>query len=385
VLLAPLRNRLHALAREIARAHLSPVRVALAVAVGCVVGCTPLFGLHLLVCMGLAWLLGLNQVIVYAAANVSLPPLVPFIGFACIQAGERVLHHRFLRLTLDELRARPRSELAKIFFVDWMTGALFVGGALGLVAGAVAFRIARRRVHAATAADAPPRDPALEVAVEVALGRAAKRYRALPRKYRFYARFKYRLDPCYRAIAPHVPPGARTVDLGTGLAMLPVLLGELGEGRSAVGVEWDTEKAACGRLAAAGLPIEVVEGDARVYALPACDVITLVDMLHYYDEGAQRTLLGRCAAALRPGGHLLVREGDRARSGGAWLTRAIERLVTRLGWNRGPQVRFRPVAELRRDLEALGFEVEVDEVAGRLHPGNVLFVAAKAAAPAAHG
>ena len=48
--------------------------------------------------------------------------------------------------------------------------------------------------------------------------------------------------------------------------------------------------------------------------------------------------------------------------------------MTKLGWNRGPQVRFRPVAELRADLEALGFTVRVDEVAAATHPGNVLLV-----------
>jgi hypothetical protein len=37
----------------------------------------------------------------------------------------------------------------------------------------------------------------------------------------------------------------------------------------------------------------------------------------------------------------------------------------KLGWNRGPEVRFRPVAELIADLERLGFSVRVDEVAER--------------------
>ena len=106
---------------------------------------------------------------------------------------------------------------------------------------------------------------------------------------------KYRIDPCYRAIAPLVPAGAFTVDLGTGLGMLPVVLGMLGEGRRALGIEWDAAKVACGVHASRGLVgIEVVEGDVRAFALPPCDVITLVDMLHYYDADVQRALLARC-------------------------------------------------------------------------------------------
>jgi SAM-dependent methyltransferase len=254
--------------------------------------------------------------------------------------------------------------------------------------------------------------------VGAAIGRARRRYDGLHPRFRWYARMKYVMDPCYRAIAPLVPAGAFAVDLGTGLGMLPVLLGVLGEGRRALGIEWDRAKVACGVHAARGAnvdakanehskshasanaassananaeasanaplaDVEIVEGDVRTVDIPPCDVITLVDMLHYWDADVQRALLLRCRAALRPGGRLLVREGDPARRGGARWTRAVEALVTRLGWNRGPTVRFRPVAELRADLEALGFVVRVDEVAARTHPGNVLLVGDLASEPRA--
>jgi SAM-dependent methyltransferase len=243
-------------------------------------------------------------------------------------------------------------------------GGVALGAAVGLVGAAAVYASLKRRAR-------PPADP-----IESAIQRARDRYDALPPKYKWYARMKYVMDPSYHAIARLTPGGAFTVDLGSGLGMLPVLLGLLGEERRALGVEWDHAKVACGQQAAAGLDgVELVEGDARAFPLPACDAITLVDMLHYYDPEAQRTLLRRCKEALRPGGRLLVREGDRERSGGARFTRAVEALVTRLGWNRGPEVRFRPIAELTADLETLGFRVRVDEVAGRLHPGNVLLVA----------
>jgi SAM-dependent methyltransferase len=210
-----------------------------------------------------------------------------------------------------------------------------------------------------------------------ALEAAAARYVGLHPRFRWYALMKYRMDPCYRAIARHIGEDSFTVDLGTGLGMLPVLLGEIGEGRRAVGVEWDREKVRCGLHASRGLPgVEMVEGDLRAFALPACDVVTLVDVLHYYEATGQEEILKKCRTALRPGGRLLIREGDGARRGGARFTRIVERWVTRLGWNRGPLVRFRPISELRTALVELGFRVHEDDVAGRLHPGNVLLVAA---------
>jgi SAM-dependent methyltransferase len=344
-----------------------------------VVGCTPLFGLHLPVCVALAWLFGLNKIVVYGAANLSVPPMIPLLGFVSVQIGERLLHGRWLALAVADFRAGGLRALAHRFFAAWLVGGLALGAAVGAVAGALVYAALRARAARRRAADGAQGMPLGPLAVERALAAARARYDGLPGRYKWYARLKYRMDPAYRAIGRLVPPGAFTVDLGTGLGMLPVLLGLLGEGRRALGVEWDAGKVACGRHAASGLVgVEVVEGDVRAFALPRCQVITLVDVLHYYDAAAQRELLGRCRAALADGGRLLIREGDRGRSGGARLTRALEWLAVRLGWNRGPEVRFRPVAELVADLEALGLSARVDQVAGRLHPGNVLLVAERA-------
>ena len=59
-----LRARLHELARHLWHEHTEPSRVAWAVFVGCLVGCTPLFGLHLPLCVALAWLFRLNKIVV---------------------------------------------------------------------------------------------------------------------------------------------------------------------------------------------------------------------------------------------------------------------------------------------------------------------------------
>ena len=101
--------RAHARVRQwfarLVAAHASPGRLAAAVLVGAVAGCTPFFGLHLWMCIALASLLRLNHVTVYAAANISIPPLVPFLGFASVQVGERLLHRRWLPMSLAEFRA----------------------------------------------------------------------------------------------------------------------------------------------------------------------------------------------------------------------------------------------------------------------------------------
>ena len=372
-----LRAKLRALAAAMLAEHRAPGRVAAAVFVGVMVGCTPFFGLHIFIGLVLAILFRLNKIIVYAAANVSIPPLVPFIGFTSVQLGERLRHGHFLPLTLAVFRSEPAKQLAPRFFVSWMLGGTVLGAALGSVGAVIALLWLRRRVDLDTIAQAMEvARQRYDAASSTLKGRALVRYPQY-RTIAWYARIKYATDPCYRAIATQIGPGTFTVDLGTGLGMLPVLLGVMGQ-RRALGVEWDEAKARAGQRAAEGIDVEVAIGDVRSFAIPPCDVVTLVDMLHYYDADTQRTLLSRCAVAAPK---LLIREGDAARKGGSSWTRGIESVVTKLGWNRGPKVRFRPIEDLETDLHQLGYTTARLEVAGKLHPGNVLLVATRRPAP----
>ena len=359
--LLSLARKLHATVVSIGRLHTSPWRLFFACVVGAIVGSTPLFGLHLTICVGLAALLRLNVVATYGAANVSLPPFLPLLGPACVGVGSKLLYGQLAPFDRTALTATSPLAVAPRIFWAWLVGAPFVGGVLGAVLGAIAFLVASRRATEAA-------DPfALE------LGETLERYRASKRSVREYVRWKTRLDPVYRAIATELPDGITIVDLGTGLATLPILLALLGTRRTLVGIEHDEFKLAVARLATYGLPITLVGGDVRTTEIPPCDVITLVDVLHYFPVAEQRALLSRAVEALRPGGRLLVRETDLDAASGS--TRALERLAVALGWNRAEATFFRSASELVQDLEALGLIVERRSVAGKLHPGNVLLSA----------
>ncbi|MBK7402107.1 MAG: DUF2062 domain-containing protein [Myxococcales bacterium] len=351
-------SRLHRAILSIARLHASPGRLFAACVVGAIVGSTPLFGLHFFVCLGLATVFRLNVVAMYAAANISIPPLAPFLGAACVAVGGKLVFGSALPFDRAALHASSPFAVAPRLFVAWLVGAPFVGGAIGVAIGASVASIARRR--AAVGRDA----------TTLALEETVARYREAPPGLRHYVTWKTRLDPVYRAIAGELPDAITVVDLGTGLATLPILLALLGTRRTLIGFEWDAKKADAGRVAAGGLRVTVTQGDVRDCAIPPCDAITLVDVLHYFPVEEQRAVLARARAALRPGGCLLVRETDaEARSG---TTRWLERLAVKLGWNRADATHFRPAKELARDLEALGLSVEQRPVAGKLHPGNVL-------------
>ncbi len=69
----------------------TPLKKASSVALGVWVGLSPFWGFHTLLVLFLAVVLRLNKLIAFAFSNVSLPPLIPFIIYACLQIGTALL------------------------------------------------------------------------------------------------------------------------------------------------------------------------------------------------------------------------------------------------------------------------------------------------------
>lgn len=147
---------------RLAHEHTSPLRLGFAVAVGALIGTTPLFGLHMIIGAALGRLLRLNQVAVLAGEQVSLPFIAPFLAYASIHVGHRLRAGNWL-----DAAAVPIDLLAAAgFFADWLVGSLAVGLALGALVGtlsAAGMWLYRRRSAAASPGSNPvdtnPADP----------------------------------------------------------------------------------------------------------------------------------------------------------------------------------------------------------------------------------
>ncbi len=127
--------------------HTSPGRLAVAVGMGVFVGCLPIWGFHLPICIALGYLFKLNKLAAWLSANVSNPLFAPFLVFAEIHVGFLVMEGKLGRLTLDELRAMGLREASETFLVNCLVGAGVLGLVLGVACGLLVYvlLLARKR------------------------------------------------------------------------------------------------------------------------------------------------------------------------------------------------------------------------------------------------
>ena len=132
--------------------HTSPGRLGAAVAVGVFVGTLPLYGLHLAICLGLAWLLRLNKATVYLAANISNPLFAPVLVAVSLAIGRAVRFGGWRPVDLSS----GRDFLEKAFllagrvpdeFLSCLLGSVILGAALAAVAGPMVWIWARVRLR----------------------------------------------------------------------------------------------------------------------------------------------------------------------------------------------------------------------------------------------
>ncbi len=120
--------------------------------------------------------------------------------------------------------------------------------------------------------------------------------------------------------------------------------------------------------------VRVEQGDMTTADFGHCDVVTILDALHYFDHARQRQVLTRIRDALAPGGRFITRVGDAASGLPFKLSNWVDHAVTFGRGHRLPRLYCRSVAEWRALLQDVGFDVRPQAMSGRLPFANVLLV-----------
>lgn len=338
--------------RRLRGGRLTRRRAAGSVAAGLFIGSLPLYGLHFPLCVAVCVPLSLDLVTAYVAANISNPFVAPFLVVAEVQVGALILEGHFVPFSIEQARAAGVGG----FVAQAALGSVVVGGLLALVGALLATLVVKQDA-------APPSDD-----LDQAIDRTIARYAGAPRKDRFYVSAKLHTDPVVRQLAELGAHFGEVLDVGTGRGQLALLLIELGVAERFTGLDWDERKIEVCR-AAAGASGTARAVDVVQTELPAADTVLLIDVLHYLPVEKQTALLDRAAAALRPGGRLVVRELDPTSRVGLWA----EQLGARLGVNRGAIGDRVSAAELMKQLAARGLRArQVTHPGGKPSPNYLV-------------
>jgi SAM-dependent methyltransferase len=198
---------------------------------------------------------------------------------------------------------------------------------------------------------------------------------------RFYVRGKLGSDPVVEQIvtmARSIGGCGHVVDVGCGRGQMGVLLLDLGLATSVSGFDWDEQKINEARAATGGdARLRFWCGDTRTEAVPPCDTVLLVDVLHYLTDDEQAALVERAASAAARA--VVIRELDPDRGWRSTLTRLQEGITTFFRYNVGARVRVRPIAPVVKSLTSAGFDVHVEPSWGGTPFANVALVASRPA------
>lgn len=203
-------------------------------------------------------------------------------------------------------------------------------------------------------------------------------YADAPRAVRAHLALRWATCP-FPAVAAAVPVDGPVLEVGCGHGLLSSYVALARPGRPVHGVDVAADRIAVARGAATragrrGAVLTFAESPADGLPLGPWGAVVLVDVVYLVDPAGQQELIAACAAALAPGGALVVKETDTARRWRAAVTSAQETMAVRvLRFTAGDRPSFVPPATLGAWMTSAGLDVSHRPLGrGYLHPHHLV-------------
>ncbi len=362
------------LLKLMAKEHRSKRKVFVGIVAGAIVGTTPLFGLHLVICIMVASAFRLNKFLVYLAANISLPPFTPFLAFLSIQFAHVVMHGRPMAMDVETLHQHRFD-----FILFWAAGCVPVGGVIGVLIGGVTLMFMKPQVksNSQNVENSPEFDRKFaEMTNELHRG-----FLTTGKISAGFARGKSAGDPVYRMVVRRAKHSNAFIDIGGGQGLLSILVASFYPHVQVTVADYDQRKLESGAKAASLLGLKNIKFISEdVFSspkVPECDLIACIDVLHYQPIEDQKNLVSKMAKALSVGGLLVIRDMDSDRSVRTFFTVLQERFSLLFSLTIASKIVPRSGRDLFAQLEAEGFQVTTETAWGMTPFSNTLFIAQK--------
>lgn len=111
-------------------------KLAASIGFGVFMGIVPIWGYQMIVALALAYVFKLHKPFVIVAANISLPPMIPFIIFGSIAMGGLVLGHPFQEFSFSQITGL---ESITSHLYQYLVGSIVLAIILGFLSGSFTY------------------------------------------------------------------------------------------------------------------------------------------------------------------------------------------------------------------------------------------------------
>lgn len=181
----------------------------------------------------------------------------------------------------------------------------------------------------------------------------------------WYARQKAKVEKYYDVCHRYISPSASVTDIGCGYGLMAYMLNFLAPDRTIIGIDHDEDKVEmANNNFSKNKNLDFVNHDIVSYPYVSQDVFVLNDVLHYINFDEQRYLLKKLCDLLNPGGVIIIKDGDLAKSQHHKMTILSEFFSNYLGFNfsKHSHLYFFEEKHIREIAYSEGFSVEVIDI-----------------------
>ncbi|MEP6747827.1 MAG: 1-acyl-sn-glycerol-3-phosphate acyltransferase [Bacteroidota bacterium] len=191
----------------------------------------------------------------------------------------------------------------------------------------------------------------------------------------WYMRIKVKLEKNYKVFNELLPQTGSILDIGCGYGFMSYMLHFVSPQRQITGLDYDEQKiATANHCFSNDSTINFVHTDVMEYTFEKYDAIVMMDILHYLQPDQQKIVIEKCIRNIRPGGSIVIRDGNKDLEKRQKGTELTEKFSTEIfGFNKtAGGLHFLSGSTIKEIAEANNMECrEIDE---STFTSNIIFV-----------